>query len=70
MLMKLERRASISQSVLYSNVNAFDMNVIIYMYTFKCILEKSENLVTHYWTVFIIVPQIFSTCGKRSYMPD
>ena len=45
MLMNLERRTSVSQSMLYANVHAFDIIVRNYMYNFKTRLEKSDNLV-------------------------
>ena len=40
MLFNLDRRASVSQSMLYANVHAFNIIMRNYMYNFKLRLEK------------------------------
>ncbi len=45
MLMNLDRRASISKAMLDANVNAFEINVRQYIYSFMVRLNNSNNLV-------------------------
>ena len=41
--LSLDHRASVSQAMLEAGVNAFDINVLQYIYNFKVRLEKCNN---------------------------